>query len=69
MGNMEQHLWEQIIALEDAAQIAYIRPFSINGDSGYAVHASDGTQLAVFQNYDTAFFTARQHNLFPVSVH
>jgi len=69
MGNQEQHLWDQIIALENTAQIAYIKRLPQGGEAGYAVHSSDGTQLAVFENYDTAFFTARQHNLYPVSVH
>jgi hypothetical protein len=50
------------------AHIAYIKPLA-KGETGYSVHSSDGKQLAVFQNYDAAFFTARQYNLAPVNVH
>ena len=44
--------------------MAYIRQV----DNGYAVYAADGTQLAVFESRDAAFFTARQHNLEPVNI-
>jgi hypothetical protein len=50
------------------SHIAYIRPVA-KGESGYAVCSADGRQLAVFPNYDAAFFTARQFNLAPVNVH
>jgi len=53
--------------------IAYIRPVPKSDNShegtGYAVCSADGRQLAVFSNYDAAFFTARQFNLAPVNVH
>jgi hypothetical protein len=57
-------------AMADAglSHIAYIRPIA-KGENGYAVCAADGRQLAVFPNYDAAFFTARQYNLAPVNVH
>ncbi len=35
----------------------------------YAVHASDGSRLAVLDDRDTAFATARGHDLNPVSAH
>jgi hypothetical protein len=50
------------------SHVAYIRPMA-KGENGYAVCAADGRQLAVFPNYDAAFFTARQYNLAPVNVH
>jgi hypothetical protein len=50
------------------SHIAYIRP-AVNGETGYAVCSADGKQLALFPNYDAAFFTARQYNLEPVNVH
>ena len=52
----------------DPAHIAYIRP-ATNGEKGFAVCSSDGKQLAVFNTYDAAFFTAREYNLTPVNVH
>lgn len=50
------------------SHIAYIKPLA-KGETGYAVCSADGRQLAVFSNYDAAFFTARQYNLEPVNVH
>jgi len=35
----------------------------------YAVHAIDGTRVAVLNNREAAFITARQHDMVPVSVH
>jgi hypothetical protein len=35
----------------------------------YAVHAADGTPLAVVDSRDMAFASARQYNKKPVSVH
>lgn len=35
----------------------------------YAVHAADGSRLAVLDDREAAFDTAREHQLKPVSVH
>lgn len=35
----------------------------------YAVHAANGTRMAIVDNRDTAFAGARQYDLDPVSVH
>jgi hypothetical protein len=35
----------------------------------YAVHAADGTRVAVLSDREAAFVTARQHDMVPVSVH
>ncbi len=35
----------------------------------FAVHAADGTQMAIVDNRDAAFAGARQYDLEPVSVH
>lgn len=49
--------------------IAYVKPVEEDGATGYAVHAADGTQLAILPARDVAFATIRQHDLEPVSVH
>lgn len=52
------------------SHIAYIRPAqNEEGVVMYAVCAADGSELASFSSYDSAFFTARQYNLQPVRVH
>ncbi|MFZ1990330.1 MAG: DUF1150 family protein [Alphaproteobacteria bacterium] len=35
----------------------------------YALHAADGTRVAVLSDREAAFITARQHDMVPVSVH
>ena len=59
---------DEAMASVGLSHIAYIRP-ATGAENGYAVCAADGRQLAVFPNYDAAFFTARQYNLDPVNVH
>jgi hypothetical protein len=49
--------------------IAYIRRVVVDGAAAYAVHAADGTQIAVLADRDIAFATVRQHDLEPLSVH
>ncbi len=39
------------------------------GVMSYAVFAADGTQLALFESEEMAFYNAVKHNLAPVSIH
>lgn len=59
----------QAMANLGIAHMAYIKPVSNGKESGYAVHAADGTQLAVFATQEAAYFTAKQHDLEPVRLH
>jgi hypothetical protein len=49
--------------------VAYVKPVEVEGAPSFAIHAADGTQLAVLPARDIAFATIRQHDLEPVSVH
>ena len=49
--------------------IAYIKPVIEDGVAGFAVHAADGTRMAVITNRDLAFAVVRQNDMEPVSVH
>lgn len=51
------------------ADVAYIRPILVDGATAFAVHAADGTQMAVIPDRDLAFAVVRQNDLEPVSVH
>ena len=57
------------LALFGMQDIAYVKRAVGDGELGYAVHAADGTQIAVFADRDIAFATVRQHDLEPLSVH
>ena len=49
--------------------LAYIKPVATDTGSAFAVCASDGTQLAIFNSRDAAMIAARQHDLDPVNIH
>jgi hypothetical protein len=49
--------------------VAYIKRVSVNDTVAFAIHAADGTQLALLPDRDTAFATVRQNDIEPVSVH
>lgn len=55
--------------LADFGAVAYIKPVAQGKGTGFALVAADGTQLAIFPSREAAYFTARQHDLEPVSVH
>jgi hypothetical protein len=57
------------LALLGIQDVAYIKRVEIDGSAAYAVHAADGTQIAVLAERDIAFATVRQHDLEPLSVH
>jgi hypothetical protein len=49
--------------------IAYVKRVNVNGVVAYAIHAADGTEIAVLPDWDIASATLRQHDLEPLSVH
>lgn len=63
------HISEQDFALIGLQQLAYIKPTVVNGISGFAIHAADGTQIGVAPTRDIAFAAVKQHELEPVSLH
>ena len=73
------------ITLVDAARLAYIKPMGAAEARAlgivprgiklpkdailYAIHAADGTRLAVMDNRDAAYGAALENELVPVSLH
>jgi len=49
--------------------VAFIKATEYEGKSAYAIHAADGTQMAIVGNREVAQAAVRQHDLEPVSVH
>jgi hypothetical protein len=64
-----RHLSARELALFGMQDIAYIKAVTVDGTAGYAIHAADGTEIAVLLDRDIAFATLRQHDLEPLSVH
>lgn len=55
-----------LLGIED---LAYVKAVIVDGVPGFAVHAADGSQIAVMPDRDVAFAVVRQHDMEPVSVH
>lgn len=49
--------------------IAYVRPILLNGTAAFAIHAADGTQMAVAAGREVAIAAIRQHEMEPLAVH
>jgi hypothetical protein len=64
-----RHMSARELALFGMQDLAYIKRVLVNDMAGFAVHAADGTQIAVLPDREVAFATVRQHDLEPLSVH
>jgi len=64
-----RHMSAHELGLLGVQDLAYIKRVSVEGKTRYAVHAADGTEIAVLADRDIAFATVRQHDLEPMSVH
>jgi len=51
------------------SQIAYVKPGTVNGAHVFAIHAADGTPMAVIADCATAMAAIVQHEMFPSLVH
>lgn len=69
MQTERSKLEDIMIAMVGLETVAYIKPVQDGLVISYAVFAADGTQLAVFDSQEKAFYTAVKHNLAPVSIH
>ncbi|HVH76001.1 MAG TPA: DUF1150 family protein [Stellaceae bacterium] len=50
-------------------QIAYVKQVVVNDVVGYAVHAADGTQIALLPSRELAAATLMQHDIEALSLH
>lgn len=67
---LEQSKLEDIMmAMVGLETMAYIKPVQDGLALNYAVFAADGTQLAIFESEEKAYYNAVKHNLAPVSIH
>jgi len=57
------------LAVFGMQDLAYVKPVVVNGVTAFAVHAADGTQVAVLPDREIALATIRQHDLEALGVH
>ena len=70
MGSFDVRLItaDQLGAL-GVSHIAYVKPVVVNGLAGFAIHAADGTPMAMAGDRATAMAAIMQHEMLPLSVH
>ncbi|MDI2090094.1 DUF1150 family protein [Commensalibacter oyaizuii] len=59
---------DQLKAL-GVSQLAYVKTIMINGEQAFAIHAADGTPVAVTDNAKTAYAAIVQYEMLPTMVH
>ena len=64
-----RHLSAEQLAGLGVSQIAYVKPVMMNGVRAFAIHAADGTPMAVAGDCDVAVAAIRQHEMQPNLVH
>jgi hypothetical protein len=64
-----RHISPQEFATLGMQALAYVKRVTVNDTVAFAIHAADGTQLALLPDRDTAVATVRQNDIEPVSVH
>ena len=64
-----RHLSQQQLAALGVSHIAYVKQVMVQGVPGFAIHAADGTPLAVAGDRDVAIAAIAQHEMHALSVH
>jgi len=50
-------------------QVAYVKPVILNGARAFAIHAADGTPMAVAQDHGLAVAAIVQNEMVPAQLH
>jgi hypothetical protein len=70
MGSFDiRHITEAQLGALGVSHIAYVKPVVVNGETGFAIHAADGTPMALAGDRATAMAAIIQHEMLPLSVH
>jgi hypothetical protein len=64
-----RHISEEQLAALGVSHVAYLKPVTVQGVQGVAIHAADGTPMAVAGSREIAQAVVVQHEMVPLSVH
>jgi hypothetical protein len=64
-----RHISAEQLAGLGVSQIAYVKPVLLNGARVYAIHAADGTPMAVAGDRDLAIAAVVEHEMLASLVH
>jgi hypothetical protein len=70
VGNFDlRHLSAAQLAQLGLTQVAYVKPVLVNGARAFAIHAADGTPMALAESCALAIAAINQHDMFAALVH
>jgi len=64
-----RHMTTDQLGALGVSHIAYVKAVVVNGTAGFAIHAADGTPMAIAGDRATAMAAIVQHEMMPLSVH
>lgn len=64
-----RHLTTRELQALGVSQLAYIKAVMVDGEAVFAIHAADGTPMALTGDRDVAVAAIRQHEMVPALVH
>jgi hypothetical protein len=64
-----RHLTDSQLMELGVTELAYVKPVLVEGSLAYAIHAADGSPMAVTDDRDVALAAIRQHEMEPALVH
>lgn len=64
-----RHISTEQLAQLGLQQIAYVKPVVVNGTAAFAIHAADGTPMAIAGDRDVAIAAIQQHEMVATQVH
>jgi hypothetical protein len=70
MGGFDiRHISAAQLAELGVSSIAYVKPVEVEGKQGFAIHAANGTPMALMGDRDVAIAAIVQHEMLPALVH
>lgn len=64
-----RHLSTEQLAQLGLTKLAYVKPMVVNGAPGFAIHAADGTPMALAADRDVAIAAILQYEMVAALVH
>ena len=64
-----RHLTQEQLMQLGMADLAYVKPVRLNGRTAFAIHAADGSPMAMAADCDLAVAAIVQHEMVPALVH
>lgn len=64
-----RHLTDIQMRALGVSRVAYIKPVIVEGEDAFAIHAADGTPMALTEDQETAIEAILQHEMVPALLH